>query len=105
MVENTAPSVELLDNPSFEDSNTSMPGWQRWCTSYCHYGTSGNLISGTDCYLGDGNCFMSSCLGPDLEFLGQFFPTTPGSTYTISFMVSVTGSGDNYNTMFYVDIF
>jgi hypothetical protein len=105
VVENTVSAVELLANPGFEDSNTSIPGWQQWCTSYCHWGTSGKVTSGNGCYLDDGNCFSDSCLGPDADFLGQSFPATPGLNYTISFALALTGTGGDYHTMFYVDIF
>ncbi|CAF0964115.1 unnamed protein product [Rotaria sordida] len=104
VVDNALPSNQLLNNPSFEDSNTSISNWVQWCTSHCHYGTSGKLISGTDCYLGVGNCFSDSCLGPDIDFLGQYFPTTPGSTYTISFQILLTGTDGYYYTTFYADL-
>ncbi|CAF1018228.1 unnamed protein product [Rotaria sp. Silwood1] len=104
IVDNAAPSVQLLNNPSFESSSTSLSDWTQWCSSHCHYGTSGKLISGTDCYSGVGNCFSDSCLGPDIDFLGQYFPTTPGSTYTISFQALLTGTDGYYYTTFYADI-
>ncbi|CAF2053119.1 unnamed protein product [Rotaria magnacalcarata] len=104
-VDTTAPSIELLSNPSFENSTTSISSWVNWCSSHCQFGTSGQIVSGADCYLGTGNCFVSSCLGGGIEFLGQYFPTTPGSVYNISFMASLTGSGGYYYTMLYVDIF
>ncbi|CAF2153946.1 unnamed protein product [Rotaria magnacalcarata] len=72
-VDTTAPSVELLSNPSFEDSTTSIPSWVTWCSSHCQFGTSGQIVSGGGCYLGTGNCFVSSCLGGGIEFLGHYF--------------------------------
>jgi len=105
VVENSLPYVELLENESFEDSTVSLFGWQQWCSSYCHYGTKGKIISGADCYLGSGNCFQNSCLGPYVEFIGQFFWTNPGSNYTITFELALTGSGGVRSTMFYADIF
>ncbi|CAF2847340.1 unnamed protein product [Rotaria sp. Silwood2] len=104
VVDNAAPSVQLLNNANFEDSNTSISGWTQWCSSHCHYGTSGQLISGTDCYSGVGNCFSDSCLGPGIDFLGQYFTSTPGSTYTISFQMLLTGTDGYYYTTFYADI-
>lgn len=104
MIDNTMPSVELLSNPDFEDSTTSIPGWVRWCSSFCSYGTSGVLLSGADCYLGSGNCFTSACLGTNMEFLGQTFSTTPGSIYTLSLELTVTGTDGYYYTLFTVDI-
>lgn len=105
IIEHSVSHTELLENPSFEDSNTSTPGWEQWCSSYCHYGTSGTIISGTDCYLQDGNCYINSCLGPSIDFLGQSFSATPGANYTISFLLSLTGTGRPYQTMFYADIY
>ena len=105
LIEEVSPFSEILQNPDFELSNTSILGWQQWCASYCHWGTSGRVISEPDCYLGSGNCFQSSCLGPGTDFIGQSFVANPGSNYTVSFALALTGSGGNYRTMFYADIY
>ena len=104
VVENSA-SIQLIQNGDFELSNSSTAGWQQWCSSYCHWGTSGRLMSEPDCYGTSGNCYINSCLGPGTDFLGQFISTTPGLNYTVSFSLLVTGSSGYYRTMFYVDIF
>ena len=105
LIENVPPFSEILQNPDFELSNTSLPGWHQWCASYCHWGTSGQVISGSDCDVDSGNCFRSSCLGPGTDFIGQAFAANPGSNYTVSVALAVTGSGGYYNTMFYADIY
>lgn len=105
LTENSSPFTEILQNPDFELSNTSLLGWQQWCASYCHSGTSGKVISGSDCDVDSGNCFQSSCLGPGTDFIGQSFAAMPGSNYTVSVALAVTGSGGYYNTVFYADIY
>ncbi|CAF2087035.1 unnamed protein product [Rotaria magnacalcarata] len=104
LVKNSAPAIEILLNPSFGNSSVSIINWVLWCSSYCQFGTSGKLLTGADCYLGTGNCFTSACLGPGVEFLGQYFSASVGSTYTITFELSLTGISSVSSTMFYVDI-
>ncbi|CAF3434079.1 unnamed protein product [Rotaria socialis] len=104
LIKNSAPAIEILLNPNFENSSASIIDWVLWCSSYCHFGTSGELLTGAACYLGIGNCFTSACLGPDVEFLGQYFSASIGSSYTLTFRLSLTGASDVSSTMFYVDI-
>ncbi|CAF3657093.1 unnamed protein product [Rotaria socialis] len=104
LIKNSAPAIEILLNPNFENSSASIIDWVLWCSSYCHFGTSGELLTGAACYLGIGNCFTSACLGPDVEFLGQYFSASIGSRYTLTFWLSLTGASDVSSTMFYVDI-
>jgi hypothetical protein len=90
IVKNTVSHVELLANSSFDDSNTSITGWEQWCSSYCHYVISEIVISGADCYLQDGNCCTNRCLDPAIDLLGQFFSdyTQFKSYYIISIIIT-----------------
>jgi hypothetical protein len=85
----TAPSVELLQNLSFENSTTQLNGWVLWCNSTCSPGAGGQVTYGTNCYLATGNCFLADCPGAGnggaMVFLGQSFSATVVDTYTISF--------------------
>ncbi len=94
IVDNSAPSVQLLDNGSFENS-TSMPptGWVTWCSSMCSGGGSiVSILSNCSCCLSSGNCYANHCYhGPD--FLAQSFSATIGNSYTISFWWQQTGGG------------
>lgn len=103
VVDNSAPAVELLMNPSFENSTTAT-GWTQWCSSTCG-STFGVVVSGANCYLSTGNCFSDNCYASlGIDFLGQSFPTTVGHTYKISFRLILDGSGTTSANRFYADI-
>ncbi|CAF1484915.1 unnamed protein product [Rotaria sordida] len=104
VVDNSAPTIELLKNPSFENSTTTATNWVQWCTSTCS-GHPGVITSGTKCYLSTGNCFMDNCYAlTGIDFLGQSFPTIIGHTYTVSFWLVLGGSGTTLDNRFYADI-
>jgi hypothetical protein len=104
VTEVTAPSIQLLNNPSFENSTTLPNGWVLWCNSTCNVGAGGLVTYGTNCYLNIDNCFLADCpygSGGAMVFLGQSFPATIGSTYTISFRLYMAyGNGGSTNTEF-----
>ncbi len=84
VVDTTNPSVNLLTNPSFENSPTAT-GWYSWCPSVCTSGGSGS-ITNTSCRTGQ--CYKNQCTSPggvDGSFLGQPFSAVVGETYNISF--------------------
>jgi hypothetical protein len=93
IVDNNAPSVELLDNGSFENSTSTPPtDWVTWCSSTCSSGSTVSILSNSSCYLSSGNCYANHCYnGPD--FLAQSFSATIGHSYTISFWWQQTGGG------------
>lgn len=82
VVDTSNPSVELLNNPSFENSLSSAIGWTAWCASSCSNGTAGNVtINGCR----SGICYTGSCNGGGVDYLAQRFPAIFGRAYNISF--------------------
>ncbi len=90
VVDNSAPSIQLLNNPSFESSTTNLTGWTSWCSSTgnCGVGNTGQVTNST-CHTG--NCYMDHCHN-NYDFLAQSFLATMGDTYTISFWLQQTGT-------------
>jgi hypothetical protein len=76
------PSIELLNNPSFQNSSSGPTGWTQWCSYTCGSGTAGNVTS-TGCRTG--RCYASKCNSGGLDYIGQAFAATIGRTYNISF--------------------
>ena len=93
VVRDSLPTIQLLSNPSFENSTSGPTAWSIWCTSYCAGSGDGGRISTSGCHPGSGNnCYMDHCkTGYDL--LGQSFSTEVGESYTISFWYFKTGGG------------
>ncbi|CAF4571122.1 unnamed protein product, partial [Rotaria magnacalcarata] len=92
----TLPSVQLLENPSFENSTTIATDWLVWCAYTCTGGAGAQVTWGTNCYLSIGNCFLVDC--PDtgsgaIVYLGQSFSATIGSTYKIDFWLRMAYAG------------
>jgi hypothetical protein len=83
VVDNSAPSFELLSNPGFENITSNLTGWLTWCQSSCSgNGTEGQLtnnISYTGIY-----CYQSHCQ-TGTDFLGQYFLAIVSHNYTLSF--------------------
>ncbi|CAF0921764.1 unnamed protein product [Adineta steineri] len=96
-----ASSIQLLQNPSFENSTAVPSGWVTWCASSCSsIGDGGNIIS-SGCHSGSGNtCYSGHCNG-GYDFLGQSVATTIGNNYIISFWLMKTGGPAG---TFYADI-
>jgi hypothetical protein len=92
VVDNSAPSIQLLINPSFENSTSNLTGWGTWCatTTICNSGFPGQVTT-TSCH--SGNCYYDHCHNPDFDYLIQSFPATIGHTYAISFWFQQTGGG------------
>ena len=96
-----APSIQLLNNPSFENSTSTVTGWVMWCTSSCQTSGDGGTIINTGCHTGSGNnCYTNHCKN-GYDFLGQTFSTIVGHNYTISFWLHKTGGPAGY---FYASI-
>jgi hypothetical protein len=92
----SAPSIQLLQNPNFENSTTMLNGWVVWCNWTCTAGAGAQATWGTNCYLSAGNCFLADC--PDtgsgaVVFLGQSFSAIVGATYMISFELRMAYGG------------
>ncbi|CAF5132144.1 unnamed protein product [Rotaria sp. Silwood1] len=103
VVDNSASTIQLLNNPNFENSTTTATSWVQWCTSTCS-SVSGQITSGTNCYLPTGNCFMDGCDAPGIDFLGQSFSTLIGHNYTVSFWLKLSNGGFPNANRFYADI-
>lgn len=89
-VVNTAyPSLQLLNNPGFDNSTHPFNGWDQWCqTQYVTVLSSG-------CQ--SGNCINISWASASIIYmLTQMFSATIGNTYTISFYYAFTGGGQSY---------
>ncbi len=91
VVDNNAPSIQLLNNPGFENSTSNVTGWTSWCstTVNCGAGNTFQVLTTSTCY--SGNCYMDHCHN-SYDFLAQSFPATMGDTYTISFWLKQTGT-------------
>lgn len=76
------PSIQLLINPSFENSTTAPTGWTAWCSVFCDTSTEGTVVNNT-CHTG--KCYMSQCSGGGIDYVGQAFSAIIGRIYTISF--------------------
>ncbi len=85
------PSVELLQNPSFETSTITWTDWNAWTTTACAGGTGSIVTSG--CHTSSGsNCLLESCHN-GLEYKGQTFSTIVGDIYVISFWLQQNQGG------------
>ena len=81
VVDKSAPSIQLLDNPSFENSTSTLTGWATWCTSGCGSSNAGQV---TRSLCNTNNCYVDHCQTV-YDYLIQSFSATVGHTYTISF--------------------
>jgi hypothetical protein len=102
VVDNSASSIELLTNPSFEDSTINVTGWITSCESTC----ANQIVSGSQCFGSSGNCFMAYCSTghSSIFFLSQSFMATIGNTYTISYMLDQAGNSSTGIMSFYLDV-
>jgi hypothetical protein len=102
VVDNNAPSIQLLNNPSFENSTSNLTGWTTWCVlTQCSNGAGypGRVLANSTCH--SGNCYIDHCHQTNYDFLVQSFPATIGDTYNISFWLQQTGTG---TAKFYANI-
>jgi hypothetical protein len=91
VADNSAPAIQLLTNPSFENSTTNITGWTTWCatSTTCGTGTPGQVIFNTSCH--SGNCYYDHCHN-NYDYLVQSFQATIGHIYTISFWTQQVGT-------------
>jgi hypothetical protein len=108
VVDISAPSVEMLLNPSFENSTTNLVDWVLSCDSNCNQGGGGGgqVVSNANCYLSTGTCYRDNCSGGSgpINFLRQSFSATIGHIYKISYWMSGQGGSPNPQNQFYVDM-
>ncbi|CAF0915947.1 unnamed protein product [Rotaria sordida] len=102
VVDNNVSSIELLTNPSFENSTMNILGWITSCETTC----ASQIVSGLECSGLSGNCFMVYCntSNSSISFLSQSFMATIGNTYTISFMLNHVGNPSTGIMSFYLDV-
>ena len=90
VVDTTTPGVQLLVNPSFENSTSDLTGWtvQQGCCN-----SAAAQINHTSCINGS-NCLQYLC-GPEntFSFIGQNFTTVLGHNYNISYYLKTSVSG------------
>jgi hypothetical protein len=102
VVDVTAPTIELLQNPGFDNSTTALTDWTQYCTSTC--GSDAGKVVTSGCV--SGNCYMDHCNGgSEIDFLSQSGSTIIGHTYTISFWLLDSGSGADGASVAYVDLY
>ncbi len=90
VVDNNASTIQLLNNPGFDNSTTTLTGWVTWCASGCGIGNAGQVLANSSCY--SGNCYFDHCQG-NYDYVAQTFPATIGHNYTMSFCLKQTGTG------------
>ncbi|CAF5034545.1 unnamed protein product, partial [Rotaria sp. Silwood1] len=104
IVDQSAPSIQLLKNPDFESSSSQLTNWVQWCTAACT-GSQKVIESGSECYLSTGNCIRNNCNGDkNADLIAQSFTALIGNTYKVSFWARSDGSGSIKKNKFYVDI-
>ncbi len=87
VVDSVAPTVQLLDNPSFENITSNLTGWTTWCQSTCTGTNDEGQLTNSGCHSGSGTyCFQDHCQS-GMDFLGQSFSAIIGHTYTVSFWI------------------
>jgi hypothetical protein len=84
VVDTSTPLIQLLDNPSFENSTSVLNGWITWCQSSCGSGNEVK-VSTSGCY--SGNCYSDHWQQNNYDYLAQSFSATIGDKYTISFQL------------------
>lgn len=98
------PSIEILDNPSFDDSISNPIAWSIWCSATCATNSGGN-VTNTGCL--STTCYKGSCngAGGKTDYITQSFSATVGQIYTLSFWYQgVRTAGGPGATIFYVAI-
>lgn len=96
VVDLTNLSVEILRNPSFENSSANPVGWDQWCLTSCASGSQPGQISSTGCRNGSGSlCYRSRC-DNYADFIGQTFSTIIYRIYRISFWLFQSGGSSRF---------
>ncbi len=98
VVDNNASSIQLLNNPGFENTTSNLTGWATWCISPCTGGYPGKVITNSSCH--SGSCYIDHCRS-NYDYLVQSFSATIGHTYTISFWLQQFGTT---TTKFYASV-
>lgn len=102
VVDISTPSIELLNNPNFENSTMNGTEWNEPCNTTCTHG----VVSTSQCSGASGNCFKVECPqgNPSVFFLSQQFQAVIGNTYTISFLFNHQGNSTAGSSSFSVNV-
>lgn len=93
-------NLQLLNNPSFENSTIVPNGWTVLCTESCD--NSGTKINNNNkCRLSTGTCLKLGCHN-SISFLGLNFSTIFSHIYTISYRSMLSGSAHSENHFYVV---
>lgn len=104
VVDQNVPSVELLENPNFENSSMTPQRWLLFCSMTC-LGTQGTIVNGTSYYSSSGYCFKDGCAAPNAtEFLSQSLAVVVSHIYAVSFWLIQIGGGLSLANTFSVNI-
>jgi len=97
------PSVELLDNPGFDNSTSNPTGWGAWCSSTCG-SSSGGVVVNSGCRTG--YCYKGQCRGGDnIDYVVQTFPAIINQTYTWTYWYRlIEASSTSSSAMLYAAI-
>ena len=97
-----APGTQLLTNPSFENSPTTIVNWTVACSVMCSF--KADLETGINCYLLL-SCLRAMCNGHN-ETVSQKFGTTIGDLYSVSFWLRLDAFGPSAPlNRFYIDVY
>ena len=102
VTDNDASSIQLLHNPSFDQSATQLTAWETSCEATCWT----KLVAGVPCLNSSGQCLLIQC-GEGLSspiFLSQSFVSIIGHTYSISYALSEVRDTEIGRMSFYVDV-
>lgn len=103
VVDTTNTTVQLLQNPGFENSSTALTDWGVWCSSGCGSGSVEAIVTSST-YCRTGNCYRGQCSTANSNYLVQTFPAVIGRTYNISFWFLRVKSGIPSTATLYVGI-
>ena len=95
-------ATQLLTNPNFESSSSSIVGWTTSCSGAC--GSAASITSGGACF-SSSRCVIAQCSSVN-EVVSQSITTVPGLTYSVTFQLRLNaGGGSAASNRFYVDIY
>jgi len=100
VVINGGAGANLLINGNFETG--SSVGWQIFA---CDNSCSAVVKTSTKCLSGSGWCYNNACTPTtNIQFLEQYFATTIGVTYNITFWILKGGPGVGSGIAMYVNV-
>ena len=102
VTDNNGSSVELLKNPSFDQSSTDLTAWKTSCETTCRTA----LVADAQCSNSSGTCLLVQCTDglPSPIFVSQSFVATIGHTYSISYALREARATNIGRMSFYVDV-